>query len=333
MPTSLSVIIVNWNSGNLLAQCVAHLKAQTVQPDRILIVDNDSFDDSLNGIEEYSSTVKLLRMNSNIGFSAANNFALKECNTDLVALLNPDVFPSPDWLKCLVEAACKHPDVAAFGSRQLCQKNPEILDGTGDIYHMSGLAWRNRHGEKQQNHDLILREIFSPCAAAALYRRNALNDIGGFDEDFFCYLEDVDVGFRLRLAGHQAMYVPQAVVCHVGSASTGEQWSDFAVYHGFRNIVWVFVKNMPAFLFWLLLPLHILMNIASIIFFSMRRQGKVILAAKRDALYGIISMWRKRRYIQSHRAASTRRIWKSLDKRLIPLLSCHSRLNNIKAGK
>ncbi|MCG6533920.1 MAG: glycosyltransferase, partial [Syntrophales bacterium LBB04] len=208
------------------------------------------------------------------------------------------------------------PEVAAFGSRQVCHADPEVLDGIGDNYHLSGLAWRERSGRRQQAPDLIAGEIFSPCAAAALYRRRALTDAGGFDEDFFCYLEDVDLGFRLRLAGHKAMYVPDAVVRHIGSATTGGQWSDFAVYHGFRNSVWVFVKNMPGALFWLLLPLHVALNLASVLLFSMRGQGKVILKAKRDALLGIPRMWRKRRDIQANRVASIGVIWKALDKRL-----------------
>jgi GT2 family glycosyltransferase len=190
---------------------------------------------------------------------------------------------------------------------------------------MSGLAWRNRHGARQQAQDLVAREIFSPCAAAALYRRQALVDLGGFDEDFFCYQEDVDLGFRLRLAGHKAMYVPEAVVHHAGSASTGGQQSDFAVYHGFRNSVWVFVKNMPGTLFWPLLPLHAALNLASILLFSMRGQGGVILKAKRDAFLGIPHMWRKRRFIQANRVASAGAIWKALNKRLFISVQPHVR--------
>ncbi len=330
MPVSVSVIIVNWNSGNLLAECVKHVKVQTVQPAQILIVDNASSDNSLAGISEFGANIKLLRLNTNIGFSAANNFALSECDTDLIVLLNPDVFPAADWLERLVEAANNHPDVAAFGSRQLSQNDHDILDGTGDIYHVSGLAWRNRHGEKQHKRDLITREIFSPCAAAALYRRSVLNDVGGFDEDFFCYLEDVDIGFRMRLAGHKSLYVPEAVVYHVGSASTGDQWSDFAVYHGFRNVVWVFIKNIPSVLLWLLFPLHIMMNMSAILFFSMRGQGNVILKAMKNAMMGIPAMWKKRHPIQANRVISIGDVWRLLDKRILPPI--HSYRQHIRSS-
>lgn len=313
---TITVIIVNWNSGDLLTECLRRLKEQTIQPDRVLVVDNASSDGSLTGIEKLASNVTVLKMNDNLGFAAGNNRALAKCNTEFVALLNPDAFPEPDWLEHLLAAARANLDMAAFGSRQLCHANPEVLDGIGDNYHISGLAWRERYGFRQQEKDLVSREIFSPCAAAALYRRRALVDAGGFDEDFFCYMEDVDLGFRLRLAGHKAMYVPDAVVHHLCSASTGGQWSDFAVYHGFRNSVWVFIKNMPGALIWLLLPLHLALNLASCLLFSMRGRKEVILNAKRDAFSGIPRMWRKRHKTQEMRVVSIGAIWKALDKRL-----------------
>jgi len=314
---SVTVLIVNWNSGVLLGKCLRHLKEQTVQPERVLVVDNASSDDSATSAEAFEN-VTVYRMTNNLGFAAGNNHGLAECDSEFVALLNPDAFPQPDWLERLVSAAKTHPDVSAFGSRQLNHENPEILDGTADSYHMSGLVWRERHGVQQQVGDLVPQEIFSPCAAAALYRRQALMDVGNFDEDYFCYVEDVDLGFRLRLAGHKAMYVPDAVVRHVGSATTGGQHSDFSVYYGHRNLVWTYVKDMPGILFWLLLPLHVALNFVTVIYFVIRGQGKVILRAKWDSIKGIPSMWNKRREIQAHRRISVIDIWRALDKRLVP---------------
>ena len=312
---SVTVLIVNWNSGPLLAECLQHLRAQTVQATRILVLDNASSDDSFtDGV--VSAEVKVRRMAFNLGFAGGNNTAMAECDTEFVALLNPDAFPEPGWLEHLLAAAHASPDVAAFGSRQLCHINPEVLDGIGDTYHISGLVWRERHGVRQRAGDLASREIFSPCAAAALYRRQVLVDVGGFDDDYFCYLEDVDLGFRLRLAGHKAMYVPDAVVHHIGSASTGGQHSDFSVYHGHRNLVWTFVKNMPGALFWLLLPLHLLLNLVTVGVFVARGQGAVIFRAKWDAIKGLPQTWAKRKQIQAGRVASVREIWRVLDKRL-----------------
>ena len=173
------------------------------------------------------------------------------------------------------------------------QEFTRILNDHGGVYHMQWARVARAAWGATTGGGLVSREIFSPCAAA-MYRRSVLLEVGGFDEDFFCYVEDVDLGFRLRLAGHKAMHVPDAVVHHVGSATTGGKHSDFSVYHGHRNVAWTFVKDMPGILFWLLLPLHILMNLASILWFALQGHGGVIVRAKRDALLGLPKMWYKR---------------------------------------
>ena len=311
------VVIINWNSGIMLFNCLKHLELQTVQPKQIMVIDNASSDESADCVNAFKN-VTLHRMESNLGFAAANNHALSVCDAEFVVLLNPDAFPAPTWLEYLLGAANAFPDIAAFGSRQLCNNMPAILDGTGDNYHVSGLVWRDRNGKKQELPDLVSKAIFSPCAAAALYRRQVLLDIGGFDEDYFCYVEDVDLGFRLRLAGYSAMYVPDAVVRHEGSATTGGRRSDFAVYHGRRNLIWTYIKNMPGILFWVFLPVHVLLNIVTIAYFTKCGQGKVILTAMSDALCGVPCMWRKRRSIQLNRNVSYLSILGAMDKRLFP---------------
>ncbi len=312
----VTVIIINWNSGELLQQCLRDLSRQELTPTRILVIDNGSTDASIEAASRMSS-VEVQRLGTNHGFAGGNNRALEQINTEYVALLNPDAFPEPDWLKELVAAAHAFPEVAAFGSRQMVYEGDGLVDGLGDVYHLSGLIWRRGYGRKFDSFDENPIEIFSPCAGAALYRTDTVKDIGGFSEDFFCYAEDVDLGFRLRLAGNKAVYVPDAVVHHVGSATTGGQHSDFSVYYGHRNLVWTFIKNMPGVLFYLLLPLHIMLNLFTIIWFSAKGQGRVILRAKWDALKGVPKMWRKRKYIQKNRVASIGEIWKQLDKRMI----------------
>ncbi|MFZ4539763.1 MAG: glycosyltransferase family 2 protein [Propionivibrio sp.] len=123
----------------------------------------------------------------------------------------------------------------------------------------------------------------------------------------------------MRLAGYRCLYVPQSVVHHVGSGTTGGKNSDFSVYHGHRNLVWMFVKDMPGLLFWLLLPLHVVLNLVSIAWFVLCGQGGVILRAKRDALLGLPKMWCKRQQIQKGRIVSIGEIWRVLDKRLLPI--------------
>ncbi|MEE4112746.1 MAG: glycosyltransferase family 2 protein [Desulfobacteraceae bacterium] len=310
----LTVIIVNFNSSNLLEKCLRHLSLQTVAPDHVFVLDNASTD-GFGKITDSSGRVTVFKMTENVGFAAGNNSALARCTTPLVALLNPDAFPEPDWIEKLLLAAEKFPQYAMFGSRLVSARDPERLDGDGDCYHVSGAAWREGHGRFFEAQSAP-REVFSPCAAAAMYRTEALRAAGGFDEDFFCYLEDVDLGFRMRLLGHRCLQVPSALVHHLGSATSGGQRGDFAVYHGHRNMVWTFFKNMPSALFWPFLPLHVLVNLISVVIGFQRRQGKIMIRAKIDALAGIRAVWRKRRAIQNRRRASVLEILRVLDKRI-----------------
>lgn len=318
----VSVIIVNWNTGTYLKRCILSLSKQIMPPCEVIIVDNASTDSSAVGLEECYPHVKVVRLDKNIGFAAGNNHLFRYATgCQWVALVNPDAFLEPDWLSKMLSAATAHPEYSFFASRLVQDANHEMLDGDGDTMHACGWAWREGHGHIIKPGATEPREVFSPCAAAALYRRDALEAVGGFDEDFFCYFDDVDLGFRLRLAGHRCLLVPDAVAYHVGSASTGGQHSDFAIYHGHRNLVWTYVKNMPGILFWILLPIHLALNFIAVIYFVMRGQGKIILRAKWDALCGISRMWKKRRDIQRNRSASVGEIWQVLDKSFLPRLS------------
>lgn len=318
----ISVIIVNWNTGTYLKRCILSLSKQIMPPCEVIIVDNASTDSSAVGLEECYPHVNVVRLDKNIGFAAGNNHLFRYATScQWVALVNPDAFLEPDWLSKMLSAAIAHPEYSFFASRLVQANHPDRLDGAGDAYHVSGRVWRLGRGTSVMGRADSEREVFSPCAAAALYRRDALESVGGFDEDYFCYFEDVDLGFRLRLAGHRCLLVPDAVAYHFGSVSTGGQHSDFAIYHGHRNLVWTYVKNMPGILFWILLPIHLALNLIAVIYFVMRGQGRIILRAKWDALCGIPRMWKKRRDIQRNRSASVGEIWQVLDKSFLPRLS------------
>jgi GT2 family glycosyltransferase len=313
-----TVIIVNWNGERFLDRCLSALQAQTVAPHEIILLDNASSDASLDIVRRFPS-VRLLAQNENLGFARGNNLAIHAAaaESEWIALLNPDAFVEPHWLEALLSATHDYPDFDVFGSKLVNAADPARLDGAGDVYHVSGLVWRMGHGAAVSSSSEQVREVFSPCAAAALYRRSALLEVGGFDEDYFCYVEDVDLGFRLRLAGYRCLYVPTSVAHHVGSGTTGGQRSDFAVYHGHRNLVWTYVKDMPGILFWAFLPLHLAMNLAALVVFTLRGQGGVMFRAKRDAVLGLPKMWAKRRQVQFHRRVTVGEIWRVLNKSLI----------------
>ena len=301
----VALVIVNWNGADCLPECLRSVASQARPPDRVVVVDNASSDGSLDRALREFPWVEAIRLDTNVGFAAANNVALRACgDCEWIALLNPDAFPAASWLAALLAAAERNPGYAAFASQLRSATDDGLLDGSGDVYHVSGLAWRAGHGAPRPQNDSP-REVFSACAAAALYRRDALMTVGAFDERYFCYVEDVDLGFRLRLRGHRCLYVPGAVARHVGSASTGKR-SGFSTYHGHRNLVWTFFKNMPAALLASYLPQHLVLNVLSVLWFSARGQARAILKAKWDALLGIPEVLRERRAVQRQRCAALR---------------------------
>ncbi len=299
----IAVIIVNYNGGELLLKCLNHLAKQTIPAHSIYVVDNASHDNSIAVCESAFPNVIFIKNDKNVGFAAGNNIAAKlATDCDWLAFLNPDAFAAPDWLEQHINAIKKYPEYDIFGCRMRDANRPELLDGTADIYHISGLAWRRDH-QIANNERNQFEEIFAACAAAALCKRDAFIQAGGFDEDYFCYFEDVDLGFRLRLFGHRCLYVPTAVVDHMGSAITGKT-SNFQVYHGHRNMVWTYIKNMPTFLFWFYLPMHLFMTLVMLGVCLKRGQAKIYIKAKWDAIKNIRKIWAKRTEIQKHKTAT-----------------------------
>jgi GT2 family glycosyltransferase len=304
---SIAVVVVNWNSGQYLGKCLQNLKDQTLSPARVLVVDNASTDGSMDGLEQKFSEWEFIRLDKNTGFASANNLAVNQVEgCDWVAFLNPDAFAHPDWLENLMQAVESFPDVKMFGSHMLGHDN-DLIDGTGDIYHVSGVAWRRDHGMKSSKVNRELGEIFSPCAAASLISRDAFLEVGGFDEHFYCYNEDVDLSFRLRLIGCRCIYVPDAVVEHVGSGTTS-RYSDFAVYHGQRNLVWSYFRNMPGVWFWVYLPQHILFSVVALIWFSLKGKAVPVFKARWDALKGLPRVLKLRKETQNSKTVADAKV-------------------------
>ena len=256
---AVTVVIVAYDSGAYLQPCIDALAAQSFAEFEAVVADNASRDDSVAGLRLPDRRFRVRDMGANLGFAAANNRVAQESRAEFLALLNPDALPEPGWLAALVEAAERHHAAASFGSVQLRLEEPDILDGIGDVWHVAGLAWRAGEGwaARRTPGD---GEIFAPCGAAALYRRRAFLEAGGFDERFFCYCEDLDLGHRLRAAGAASRRVSGAVVRHAGSGISGRT-SDFTMFHGHRNRIWTFVKNTPGPWFWLLAPYHVAFNL------------------------------------------------------------------------
>lgn len=301
----VAAVLVNFNGGAVLAEALRCIAAQTRPFDRVVVVDNASSDGSHAGL---GSGVEVLALDRNIGFAAGNNRGIErvgEC--DWIALVNPDAFLADDWLERMLEAA-DATGAASIGCTLVDEQDRSRLDGVADVYHLSGLAWRRLHGAPRAAAPDGRCEIFGPCAAAALYSRAAFADVGGFEERFFCYFEDVDLAFRLRLRGYTSVYEPAARAFHVGSALTG-RGSAFTTYHVNRNLVWTFVRNVPGPLLWYL-PQHLAANLATSLVLARQGHARTVLRAKRDAVRGLPWALRTRREIQSGRRVDRGQIGK-----------------------
>ncbi|HBH44641.1 MAG TPA: glycosyltransferase family 2 protein [Hyphomonas atlantica] len=273
--TQISVLIVNFNGEGYLQAALDSLRAQTFQDFEIIVVDNNSTDGSADELSvDGLSKFRLLKQDKNLGFAAASNIGVKAAKSPWVAMLNPDAEAKPDWLANILDGIKRHPGVSMFSCAQLCLEDSSVLDGAGDNYLAFGIPWRGGFGRSLN--DLPREgECFSPCGASAVFFRDTYLSHGGLDERFFCYCEDVDLGYRMRLAGERCIFLPTAVVSHAGSGISGRA-SEFSLFHGTRNRLWTYAKNTPFALLCLTLPGHVLLTIAILMRGTMKgRAGPV----------------------------------------------------------
>jgi GT2 family glycosyltransferase len=252
----ITVVVVNYNGGDYLKACLASLARQTHQNFETIVIDNASSDDSLARTTEAPARLTILKQSANLGFARANNIGAAVGRGRWLALLNPDAEADPQWLEAMMRAVVRRPDHRMVASLQINLHDQTKLDGAGDNYLAYGYAWRGGFGHSAASAPAA-GACFGPCGAAALYPRGVFLDAGGFDERYFCYHEDVDIAFRLRLLGERCQFAPEARVRHAGSAIAGRT-SRFAVFHGVRNGVWTYFKNMPGGLLIATLPVWLL---------------------------------------------------------------------------
>ncbi|MDJ0922228.1 MAG: glycosyltransferase family 2 protein [Henriciella sp.] len=255
-----SIIIVSYESEDWIEGCLEGLQQQTFEDFEVIVVDNASKDRSAALAEAFDLPDKtVISAPKNLGFARGCNLGERSARGEWLVFLNPDTVARPDWLQEVVNGQKRYPATSVFASAQYEIGATNLLDGVGDAYFGFGIPWRGGFG-----HPVSALpeegECFSPCGAAAVVRREVFRKVGGFDKRFFCYCEDVDLGFRLRLAGERCVFLKRAAIDHKGSAISG-RYSDFTVYHGTRNRMWTYFKNMPLGLLLLTAPGHIAISL------------------------------------------------------------------------
>jgi GT2 family glycosyltransferase len=239
----VAVVIPNWNGETWLPGCLRGLFAQDFRDFEVVLVDNGSSDNSLSFVRQSYPQVQIVSFRENRGFAVAVNAGIRAGRSEYVALLNTDTFPRPGWLSSLVETMdSSPPEVVGLASKMLNMSNPAIVDDAGDLFSWYGAARKRGHG-RPASEFVQVAEIFSPCAGAALYRRSFLEELGGFDERFFAYLEDVELGLRGRLRGYRCLYVPTAEVLHQGHGSGTPHGRYVRLMT--RNRLLLLAKNIP----------------------------------------------------------------------------------------
>jgi GT2 family glycosyltransferase len=287
----ISIVVLNLNGKRYLDECLESLRRQTRTDFEVILVDNGSIDGSLEHLEEHFPEVRIVRNGANLGFAGGTNSGIRQAEGDYVITLNNDTRADSRFVERLMGPVESDELVGMCASKMLFPDGR--INSTGICVSRSGAAWDRGMFEADDGQCDLSDDIFGPCAGAALYSRKMLDEIGLFDEDFFLYMEDVDLAFRARLAGWKCVYVPEAVVYHHHGGTAGFG-SDISVYYGNRNIVWYPLKDFPLRLLLRSLPWIVGRNLAVIPYYMSMGQGKTILRSKLDAIRFIPHMLKKR---------------------------------------
>ena len=240
-----SIIILNWNGRHLLEECLDSVLSQGFRDFEVFVVDNGSTDDSIDFLREgWGDRIRIIPLPSNLGFAGGNNAGIRAAGGRWIVLLNNDTAVEPGWLSALAGAIGRHPEAGMFTPKILNYYRRDEIDNTGHLIYPDGLA-RGRHRlEKDDGRFDEEGEAAWPSGCAGVYKREMLDQIGLLDETFFAYGEDVDLGLRARWAGWECYYVPDAVVYHKYSATTGT-YSPRKAFLVERNRNWILIKNFP----------------------------------------------------------------------------------------
>jgi hypothetical protein len=251
----IEIVIPNWNGFHLLSHCLDSLRRQTCKDFSVTVVENGSQDDSAEKIIKGYPEVKIIRFVQNKGFSAAVNSGIRNSSSKWILLLNNDIEVDSNCLHVLKQTILQESKYDYFALRMLSFHDREVLDGAGDGYLRGGAGFRLGSMQKYGPPYNIDKDVFGACAGAALYKKEFFDKVGFFDEDFFAYLEDVDINLRAIRAGLRCRYLASAIVYHMGSASLGSKINATTIRLSTRNTFFLLIKNYPLSLFIRYLPI------------------------------------------------------------------------------
>ena len=242
----VSVVTPNYNGEKFLKTFFESLNNDSELIGEVIIIDNGSSDNSKDYINNatFNFPVKLIENSQNMGFAPAVNQGISNAKHEYIFSLNNDTEVKKGSIRHMVELISSGDDIFSVQAKMLQYNNKDLIDDVGDEYNL--LAWTKKTGENHSSDEYTeVKDIFSSCAGAALYRKSLLKELGMFDDNFFAYMEDVDLALRSKINGYRNLLCPQAVVYHIGSATSGSRHNEFKVRLAARNNVWVVYKNIP----------------------------------------------------------------------------------------
>lgn len=281
----VSVVTPNYNGEKFLKTFFESLNNDSEFIGEVIIIDNGSSDNSKDYINSntFDFPVKLIENSQNLGFAPAVNQGISHAKHEYIFSLNNDTEVKEGSIKHMVDLISSSEDIFSVQAKMLQFNNKDLIDDAGDEYNL--LAWTKKTGENHNSNEFNqVKEIFSSCAGSALYKKSLLEELGMFDDNFFAYMEDVDLAIRAKINGYHNLLCPQAVVYHIGSATSGSRYNEFKVKLAARNNVWVVYKNIP-------IPLKIINFIflflgflIKYLFFVKKGFGSIYLAGIKEGL-------------------------------------------------
>jgi GT2 family glycosyltransferase len=330
---SISIIVLNWNGRALLRGCLQSLRDQAGDDTEVIVVDNGSRDGSVEMIGGEFPWVRLVVNESNVGFCRGNNQGIHMARGDLIVLLNNDAEVAADFVAAIRSAAAHYPAYGMFATRILMYDRRNVFDSTGLLVYPDGICRSRGWLEKDVGQYDVAQEVLGPNGCAAVYRRAMLEDVGVFDERYFAYLEDLDLALRGQLRGWTCLYLPDAVVYHKKSMTSGYH-SAFKAFHVERNRIWNAVKLFPLRLL-ALSPFYTLARYVAQGFATLTGRGissgyardysrgalvLILVRAYAAALRELPALWRERRLIQSNRRLGALAVYVLMKRYRLPLL-------------
>lgn len=278
----VTVVIPNYKGEAYLRPCVESLFAGTGLEMDVIIVDNGSRDGCVEEVRRLYPQVECVCLDQNYGFCKAVNIGIRKAETPYVFLLNNDTLVCKGAVEALLASLKKDRRIFSVEAKMIQYQDRTKIDSAGTFYNAFG--WAYARGKDRPADQYRKRgPVFSACAGAAMYRREVFEEIGLFDEEHFAYLEDVDVGYRARIAGYRNVYEPMARIIHVGSAASGSRHNEFKVRLSARNNLYLIYKNMPVLQILLNLPFLLAGFLIKYLFFLKKGLGAIYLKGLMEA--------------------------------------------------